>query len=323
MLLRWPTRGLALALVGLGAWWLAQVLIGSNLHVVIPGRVYRGAQPTGASLERIVRQYGIRTIVNLRGCGTPLPWYIDEARVAQRHGIALEDVSFSAIHLPAPRELRLFLEVLDRTEYPIFLHCRHGADRTGLGAAIVLLLQDGVPYAQARRELGLSFGHLALGRTGMLDAFFDLYEEWLRETHTEHSAERFRHWILEEYRGGRCEGGVEGIEAIDTPKAARPIGYRVRLHNRSPAAWHFKPTLTAGIHVLFHVYNADGDGIVEGRAGMLEATVPPGGHYEVTMVVPSLRAGWYWLTVDLIEENHCCFFQTGAEPWEEELIVRE
>jgi protein tyrosine phosphatase (PTP) superfamily phosphohydrolase (DUF442 family) len=322
-LLRWGLRGLLLILPGLGIWWLAEVLIGANLHTVVPGRVYRGAQPTAASLERVIRQHGIRTIVNLRGCGTPMAWYIDEARVAQEHGIGLEDISFSAIHLPAPSELRVFLEVLERTEYPILLHCRHGADRTGLAAAIMLLLQDGVPYGRARGELGLYYGHLALGRTGMLDSFFDLYEDWLRDSGTQHSPERFRHWVLNEYRGGRCNGGVEHVEALGVAKAGRPAGYRVTLHNRSRVPWQLKPTATAGVHVLFHVYNAEGDGIVEGRAGMLEATIAPGGRFDVTMVLPPLTAGWYWLSVDLVEENHCCFYQAGAEPWEEELIVRE
>jgi hypothetical protein len=314
---------LTVLVLGLGAWWLGDVLLGSNLHTVIPGKVYRGAQPTAAALERIVRAYNIRTIVNLRGCSSPLPWYLDEGRVAQRRGIGLEDISFSAIHLPSVGELRTLLEVLDRTEYPIFLHCRHGADRTGLAAAIVLALQDDVPYAQARRELGLYYGHLSFGRTGMLDRFFDLYEDWLHASGQEHNPARFRHWMLNEYHGGWVAGGVEAVERISAARAGRPIGFRVRFRNCSTATWQLRPTVTAGIHVFFHVWDAEGVGVAEGKAGMLDATVGPGESFEVTMVVPPLKAGWHWLTADLIEENHCIFYQVGSESWQGELIVRE
>jgi protein tyrosine phosphatase (PTP) superfamily phosphohydrolase (DUF442 family) len=320
---RWAPRCLAVMAIGLGAWWLGEVLVGANLHTVIPGKVYRGAQPTGAGLERLVQRYGIRTIVNLRGCSTPLPWYLDEGRVAQQHGIALEDISFSAIHLPSAPELRTLLEVLDRSEYPIFLHCRHGADRTGLAAAIVLALQEDVPYPRARGELGLYYGHLSFGRTGMLDCFFDLYEAWLHETGQEHSPARFRHWMLEEYHGGWCNGAVTEVERSGEARAGRPIGYRVRLHNRSRSVWQLRPTVTAGVHVFFHVWDAAGNGVAEGRAGMLDATVPPGEDCDVTMIIPPLQAGWHWLTVDVIEENHCIFYQTGSESWEGELVVRE
>jgi protein tyrosine phosphatase (PTP) superfamily phosphohydrolase (DUF442 family) len=319
----WGPYCLAAVMLGLGAWWIGDVLLGSNLHTVIAGRVYRGAQPSEASLERVIQAYGIRTIVNLRGCGNPQAWYFDECTVAQRHGIGLEDISFSATHLPAPGELRSLLEVLERTEYPIFLHCRHGADRTGLAAAIVLALQEEVPYRQARGALGLYYGHLSFGRTGLLDRFFDLYEEWLEETGQEHTPARFRHWIVQEYRGGWCAGGVEQVTRLTAARANEPIGYRVRFRNGSRSIWQVRPTKTAGVHVFFHVYDANGDGVAEGRAGMLDASVAPGECLDVTMVLPPLAAGWHWLQVDLIEEYHCCLYQAGGGSWEGELVVRE
>jgi protein tyrosine phosphatase (PTP) superfamily phosphohydrolase (DUF442 family) len=320
---RWSFRGLILLIGGLAVCWLGNVLVGQNLHTVIPGRIYRGAQPTADALERIVRMHGIRTIVNLRGCCNPLPWYLAEGRVAQQLGVCQEDVAFSAVHLPPPTELRQLVEVLERAEYPIFLHCRHGADRTGLAAVVALLLQPDVAYAHARRELGLYHGHLSFGKTGYLDTFFDLYENWLHEQGKEHSPELFRHWVLEVYRGGWCEGGVERVEPLQPAKANRPIGFRVRVHNRSTSAWQFKPTVNAGMHIFFRVWDAEGNPKNEGRAGMLDATVPPGEKFDVTMVVPPLPAGRYWLAVDMVEEFHVWFCQLGPEPWEEEFVVRE
>ena len=84
-----------------------------------------------------------------------------------------------------------------------------------------------------------------------------------------------------------------------------------------------RPMETAGVHVFFHVWDAEGNGVADGKAGLLDAAVPPGATFEVTMVLPPLAAGWHWMTVDLIEENHCIFYQVASQSWEGELIVRE
>jgi hypothetical protein len=42
------------------------------------------------------------------------------------------------------------------------------------------------------------------------------------------------------------------------------------------------------------------------------------------MIVPPMqKAGEYRLQVDMIEEGHCWFHQTGSELWEEEILIRE
>ena len=82
-------------------------------------------------------------------------------------------------------------------------------------------------------------------------------------------------------------------------------------------------TLKVNAAVFFRVLDAKGTSVKEGRAGMLDASVPPGEHYEVTMIVPLLPAGSYWLMVDMVEEGHVWLSQLGAEPWEEEFVVRE
>src|SRR5262245_6269241 len=93
----------ALAIVLVGE--LSRIYLGSNLHAVAPGQIYRAAQPTADQLKESVRSWGVRTVVNLRGCGNPFDWYIDECRAAQDLGIAMEDLSFSANRTPSATEL--------------------------------------------------------------------------------------------------------------------------------------------------------------------------------------------------------------------------
>src|SRR5437879_788301 len=120
--LRGCVLGLCLAL-GTEAF---RVFLGSNLHVILPGHAYRSAQLTANELEQVVRAYGIRTVINLRGCCDPWPWYLEESRVTHRMQIEQEDICFSSGRLPSTTELRHLVEVLDRTEYPVLFHFRRG-----------------------------------------------------------------------------------------------------------------------------------------------------------------------------------------------------
>lgn len=58
-----------------------------NFHSVVAGEVYRSAQPSGATLSRYQRDYGIRTVINLRGENASEAWYQDEIATSRRLGI--------------------------------------------------------------------------------------------------------------------------------------------------------------------------------------------------------------------------------------------
>src|SRR5437870_5726439 len=81
---RWTLRVCAAGLLLAFAVEVGRVLFGRNLHAVLPGRIYRCAQPTGRSLDETVRSLGIRTVINLRGCCTDLAWHQAETRATER-----------------------------------------------------------------------------------------------------------------------------------------------------------------------------------------------------------------------------------------------
>lgn len=319
---------LAIGLTALMAWpgWeVGRYVLAGNVHEVIPGSLYRGGQPSARSLETIIQRHNIRTVLNVRGCCWPDVWYTDEVGVCERLNVNLEDVSFSAIHLPSRDELRVLIDVLDRAERPIFVHCRHGADRTGIASMAAFLLMEDKPYSVARQQLGIRYGHLSYGKTGVLDRFMDLYARWLAETGKDHTPAHFRHWVLEEYQGGWCDAQFESVERLfETPRVGQTMQYRVVVRNTSRTPWQFRPIKTAGYHVTFKVLDRQQQIVHEGRAGMLDRKIHPGEKIDVVMIVPPLTAkGRYRLIVDMIEEGHCWFHQTGSIPWEEELLIRE
>ena len=302
----------------------ANVFVGSNLHTVIPGRVYRCAQRSGKELEGIVNRLGIETVVNLRGSAVSLPWYMEETRATHRLNVCQEDIALSAARLPSVHEIRRLIEALDAAQYPILLHCRHGADRTGLASTLVLLLQTDTPLHEAHRQLGLRYGHLSIDRPAYLDRFLDYYEKWLGTRNRKHSAAALREWVTTDAFPGECRATFESLEAPRELAVGEVPRFRVRARNIGLTPWHFKPANTAGYHVVFLVKDADERWLDSGRAGLVHADVGPGQSIDVTLAMPAFqRAGHYRLMVDMLDEQQCWFYQVGTEPMEMELDVHE
>ena len=150
-----------------------------NWGVVAPARLYRSNHPLPWQLRDAARRFGLRTVINLRGhretCGS------DQLARAEARAIGLTQIDAPFESRGAPhrdRVLRL-AGIYDGMAEPALIHCKSGADRTGLAAGIWLLLQGHPPQA-ALDQLSLSFGHVRQSRTGILDAFFALYAQALQ-----------------------------------------------------------------------------------------------------------------------------------------------
>ncbi len=96
-----------------------------NFHRV-EGEIYRGAAPTAQGLKSL-QAMGVKTIIDLR---------IEVARKKEK--VDAEAMGFRYIGLPMGREaptkqqVATFLDTLrDPAAQPIYVHCQHGADRTG------------------------------------------------------------------------------------------------------------------------------------------------------------------------------------------------
>ena len=294
---------------------LLYIFVGSNVHVVAPGYVYRAARLDGPTLKQVARQYGIRTVVNLTGCCDPLPPYLDESRATADLNICQEDVGFSACRLPPVPAVRELVAVLDHCDYPVMFHCHRGIDRTGMASAVALLLHTDVSLSEARAQLGLRYGHWPLGRTGQMDRFFDLYQAWLAGR--AHTPAEFRRWATAEYCPGEGRARIERLDASAGPVTAapgRPCGFRVRCTNTSVEPWGLQPGTNAGIHLGWYlIADADGAEVGEGRSGLFDAVVRPGDAVDLTVALPPLPKGRYHVDMDMVDEQHAWFYQTGAD----------
>jgi protein tyrosine phosphatase (PTP) superfamily phosphohydrolase (DUF442 family) len=320
---QWALLAVAAALaVPLGG-HLYGIWLGDNLHEVVPGRVYRSSQLDEADLARVVRDKGIRTVINLRGECAKFAWYVDQCKAAAALGVNHVDVNFSYWALPSTVELRRLIAILETGEGPFLMHCRRGADRTGLGAAIAILLCGDGGLEAARAQLSVRYGYLPVSGRLELRRFLDLYEAWLGERGLIHERAHFRAWAMQHYQPDHL---CARIEALATPTAL-PYGEatqaRFRVTNVSRLPWEFRKSARAGVHLRYRLeHSADEEFVFTGGAGFFDRTLPAGASLELTLTLPAVRVpGVYRLIVDMVDERMGPFEVYGSTPFKLELEV--
>lgn len=145
----------------------------TNFWQVAPG-VYRSNQPTHARFARYAAM-GIKTVINLRGEDTRAQ-YLFEEESCRNLGLTLVNAKLWA-RTAAPRDMIInVIEALRAAERPLMFHCKSGADRAGFVAALYLLVFEGAPIDEAKRQLGLKYIHLDFTKTGIQDYILRVYE---------------------------------------------------------------------------------------------------------------------------------------------------
>lgn len=116
----------------------------SNFHK-ITDQLYRGAQPSKEGMQAL-KAMGIKTILNLRRLHSDR----DE----------MGNLDFKYYHIkfnpfdPDHDEVVSFLKIVtDPDNYPLFFHCQHGADRTGMMSAVYRVVIQGWSREDAVAEM--------------------------------------------------------------------------------------------------------------------------------------------------------------------------
>ncbi len=162
--------------LALGA-YLGSLQITGNIHAVQPGQVYRSGQLDSSQFVRVIREDGIKSILNLRGAHPTSDWYETELAVAGHLGVTHYDYGISAERAVTPGQIADILRILRTAPKPILIHCQGGADRSGLVSALYEAVIEGTSPAQAAGQLSLRYGHFPyLGsKTVAMDRSFWAY----------------------------------------------------------------------------------------------------------------------------------------------------
>jgi tyrosine-protein phosphatase SIW14 len=122
-----------------------------NFHK-INENLYRGGQPTAEGIRKLA-QMGIKTIINFRDARENVH---REKEHAEANGIRFINLHLSNWFASKDEEIHKIIEVIRNPEhYPVFIHCKRGADRTGTVVAVYRMLHDGWTATQANREAKL------------------------------------------------------------------------------------------------------------------------------------------------------------------------
>lgn len=111
----------------------------------VSNNLYRGALPTRQGYEALAKM-GIKTIINLR---------VSEPDKALTEGLPL-----TVYHIPVnpflfnDRHAKRFLEIASNpANYPIYVHCLYGSDRTGAMVALYRVKVQHWPKERALQEM--------------------------------------------------------------------------------------------------------------------------------------------------------------------------
>lgn len=163
-----------------------------NRHLIGNGIVWRSAQPTPHQLGWFKRQ-GVRSVISLRGGREHGSWPL-QREACEREGLTLVEFVLRSRDAPSRETILSAKEFFESIEYPAMMHCKSGADRAGLAAALFLILHEGRPVREAVGQLSPRYGHFRFAKTGILDAFFATY---LREG--EPRGQDFLDWVEHDY----------------------------------------------------------------------------------------------------------------------------
>jgi len=163
----------------------------TNFFRIAPG-VYRSNQPTHRRFLRY-RDMGVRTVINLRGEDT-YAHYFFEQESCEALGLTLVNAKLWARRAPSRERILTVIEAMRAAERPFMFHCKSGADRAGFASAVYLMVFEGVPVRQARRQLSLRYIHLKFTRTGVQDYILRVYQ-----ARNDRAAIPFEDWIRTEY----------------------------------------------------------------------------------------------------------------------------
>ena len=155
-----------------GYWGLLQYE--GNLHAVSAGILYRSAQLSKNEIRAVVREYAIKSVLNLRGAHEGQSWYDDEIETANELGVAHFDYPLSSKRIVTSEQIAEILDIVRKAPKPLLIHCKSGADRSGLVAALYRFSETGASAAEADQELSLLYGHFPYltSRSGAMDDSF-------------------------------------------------------------------------------------------------------------------------------------------------------
>ncbi|HKE24890.1 MAG TPA: tyrosine-protein phosphatase [Bryobacteraceae bacterium] len=143
------SAGLPIALLVIGLPTFAGSVPGIKNFDEVDAHVLRGGQPTHEGFQFLAKR-GVKTIIDLREAGGRAE---AERRLVTATGMQYVNVPMTGLTPPTDDEIKRILALMeDGTSGPVFVHCMHGADRTGAVIAAYHIDHDKWDNARALQD---------------------------------------------------------------------------------------------------------------------------------------------------------------------------
>ncbi|MCB0404744.1 MAG: tyrosine-protein phosphatase [Bdellovibrionales bacterium] len=131
------------------------LLSSSSLFAYVPhfsqvtSNLYRGGRPQKGDFDWL-RSRGIRTVVSLEIKST----VASEAKAVKEAGMKFYSMPMSVYKAPSNKEMDTVLDwITDPDLQPVFVHCKHGEDRSGLVIGVYRVEEMDWDPESAHREM--------------------------------------------------------------------------------------------------------------------------------------------------------------------------
>jgi protein tyrosine/serine phosphatase len=158
-----------------GGSYLGYLQTSGNFHYIVSGEAYRSGQLSYDEFVHYLSKYDIKTVLNLRGKNTGSDWYEGEVAATKSLHVTLIDYGISANKEVPETDVDALMRIIRDAPKPILIHCKGGADRSGLMAALYLY-SLGRTAEESSGQLSVTYGHIAFwNSTKAMDRTFWRY----------------------------------------------------------------------------------------------------------------------------------------------------
>ncbi len=130
-----------------------------NFHIVTKDVLYRSGQMDKDEFVYYTEKYHIKSVINLRGKQSNKSWYKEEVKLSKEMGIVHYDFRIPSDRVVAAKKLVRLIGLLEKLPKPILVHCKAGADRSGLISAVWEYSVEKEKPSKASEQLSLLYFH--------------------------------------------------------------------------------------------------------------------------------------------------------------------
>lgn len=150
-------RTFAISLLFLSQNLFAQPFEGSDFDlqevprfIQVNSSLARGGRPVGNDLQEL-KSMGFKTIINL---DDDVPEIAAEKTTAESLGLRFISVPLNSMQSPKDSEIDFILaQMVNPENFPVYIHCQHGRDRTGLLVGLYRVFVDSWTPRAAYKEM--------------------------------------------------------------------------------------------------------------------------------------------------------------------------